>query len=154
MRYRHLIFFLSLFLLPRVQAEGENALLVWTRDGSVVGYELAVRPQVRLTDTDVVLDAGEVSVSYPLADYVRMSFGQWNFDSVEELPTKGLFRIVGDKLFVSGLKPSEAISVYTVDGMLLWLGKASSEGSATVPFDGHGVRVFRTESIYFKTNRR
>ena len=129
-------------------------MLVWTRDGETVGYDLGIRPLVKMAEKDIVLLAGKVTVSYPLSDYVRMAFGNWNFDSVEEMEApKALFTLDGDKLMVTGLKSGEAVGLYSVGGMLLWNGKADADGSLTIPLEGEGVLVIKVSDITFKLDR-
>lgn len=149
--------FLLLIVSMVVQSmcsETKNALLVWTRDGETVGYDLGMRPQVKMTADDILLTAGNVIVNYPLRDYVRMVFGNWNFDSIEEMTVpKALFSIEGDKMVASGLKPGECINVYSVGGILLWNGKASDDGILTIPMDGQGIHVVKVGDINFKINK-
>lgn len=145
---------LCLFIMLPASAEDKNALLVWTHDGGVVGYELSVRPTVKIVDQNVVLAAGDVKVSYPLGNYVRMSFGRWDFASVPELSaSKVLFRIEDDHVIVSGLAPGEVISLYSAGGVLLWNGQAGMDGGAVMPLRGEGVRVVKVGTINFKIDR-
>lgn len=145
---------MAMLLTLEVCAETNNALIVWTRDGGVVGYELGVRPKVTMTGTDIVLKAGEVVVSYPLSDYVRMAFGRWEFTGMDELEgPKALFRLVDDKLLASGLEPGVAIALYAADGLLVWNGVASEAGTAVIPIAEHAVCVVKVGDINFKVRR-
>lgn len=145
-----LFIIVPLFVLP-LCAEGKTALLVWTRDGEAVGYDLGERPLLKFAENDILLYAGDVTVSYPLCDYVRMAFGNWNFESVEEIVApKALFTLEGDHIVVTGLKPGETVSVYSAGGILQWNGKASDNGLVTIPLEGEGVKVINVSNINFK----
>ena len=63
--------FLSFIGASPLCAEGVNALLVWTKDGKSVGYELQHAPRATFSENTIDLFADGVTVSYPLEDYLR-----------------------------------------------------------------------------------
>lgn len=142
-------------LALQMSAEGKNALLVWTRDGSAVAYALSERPSVRLSGQEVTLIAGDTKIGYPLSDYVRMSFGRWDFTGVNEgLAPKAWFRIEEDRIIVCGLQPGEAVSLYSTGGLLLWNGQAGADGGAVIPLSGDGIYVVKVSNIHFKLDKK
>lgn len=147
--------FLSFIGASPLCAEGVNALLVWTKDGKSVGYELQHAPRATFSENTIDLFADGVTVSYPLEDYLRFTFGDYDFTDVKALKqTKAFFRLDGNLLHVSHAEAGENIRVYSADGKLLGQARCDVSGQATLPLNGEGIFIIKSNKVNFKISKR
>lgn len=118
--------------------ETVNGLIIEQKDGSSVGFLFADEPVMTYTETDIVLNGVDFSVSYPIVDVARMVFGDASafvsgIKSVDEKKVGVAYSAEG--VTVTGVAPGEMVAMFTVDGKTVCRAKADGDGMALLKGD-------------------
>lgn len=116
-------------------------------------FDLEARPIVSFTDSDVKLVCGDMTVLYPLDNYLKLTIEEVDVATdVKELSTEA-FKITGSVITAQG---NENLLLYSIDGICLLQGKANAEGVATLSISqlpaGTYIVVIGKQS--FKINKK
>lgn len=115
---------LSLLFAFNMLAKAENNLthlIVWAKDGTKVAYALKEKPKVTFTEADLVITTNGVEVNYSLASMARFTYENNPSSSITNLETdKPYFKLEGDMLLFYDLKANSTVSVYSLNGTLMF----------------------------------
>src|SRR5574344_2964530 len=113
------LFSTLLFLLTAsmaVSAQKVAALVITHADGTTTSYELFTKPRVTFVGDSVKIVSPTLSAEYPSADVLRFHY-QLPSTAVSDVSTDERLSSDGEYLIFGGDVKSDAIKLYTVNGM-------------------------------------
>lgn len=140
------------FSLSGWAEEQVSTLDVWTKNGEKITYYLSEHPVATYSDNDLVLKTDKLTVSYPLTELHKFTFGS-EATSVETTPlTDGQMQMQKGTLCLAGFHAGEKVSIYNIGGQNVMNATISSDGTATLFIESlaTGVYVVKAGSITHK----
>lgn len=133
---------LSGFCLLAMADEPKTQLVLWAKDGTQVAYALVEKPKITFTETDVVITANSVNVSYPLENMSRFTYEN-NTATVINLQTdESSFKLDGESLLFPTLKTNSTVSVYSPNGTLVFKKTVRQNGEYAFPLSNLNAGVY------------
>lgn len=152
---------LSLLLGFSIFAKAENNptnLVVWAKDGTKVAYALAEKPKVTFTETDLVITAKGVEVNYSLENMARFTYEEDNTTTaITNLQTgESPFKLNGESLLFPTLKANSTVSVYSLNGALVFKKTVSQNGEYAFSLSNlnAGVYIVNVNGLTYKIVKR
>lgn len=133
-----------------------NAVKLILADGTAQYFLMDEEPSVRFADNVVIISSKtkEVSVSLENGAIAQIVFADAPTRIEETRATETpVFRLNGDGLEASGLKPGSNLCLYNLQGMLLARTTVGAEGTAHVSVSGKGVFIVKTSVSSFKIKK-
>ena len=134
-------------------SSGVNSLKLHSKSGHDVVISLNERPRVTFVGNDIVVDTHMGSVSYPSDDIVRFTYESIEPSAINDARICGMFiSLSDDAASVVNLTPHESVSLYAVDGTLLYSATADNEGRVSLPLSGNANTIYllKTSSVTLK----
>ena len=147
---------LSLLLCFGMYAKAENNptnLVVWAKDGTKVAYALAEKPKVTFTETDLVITTNGVEVNYSLEKMARFTYEHGDLNAITNLQTDETpFKIDGESLLFPALKANSTVSVYALNGTLIFKKTVRQNGEYAFPLSNlnAGVYMVNADGLTYK----
>ncbi|MCC8118872.1 MAG: hypothetical protein LIP09_09045 [Bacteroidales bacterium] len=135
-------------------AEFINQLVIKCANGDSYYIALDETPKVFLTEDELTVMYSGQKIYLDATDTVDFTWG--NAAGIEDLKvnTKPTFYWDGDVLHVLNLQPEENVALYSIDGKVLYSGRADMEGTAEISLAGRtGVAIVKTQSQTIKFSR-
>lgn len=151
---------LSLLLGFSIFAKAENNptnLVVWAKDGTKVAYALAEKPKVTFTETDLVITAKGVEVNYSLENMARFTYESNDESAIINLQTdESPFKLTGESLLFPALKANSTVSVYSLNGTLVFKKTVRQNGEYAFPLSNlnAGVYMVNVNGLTYKIVKR
>lgn len=121
MKSKLIISFLLSFSLVAKAEDNPTSLVVWAKDGTKVAYALAEKPKVTFTETDLIITATGVEVSYALGNMARFTYESNDETSIVNLQSdESPFKLSGGSLMFPALKVNSTVSIFTPNGTLVF----------------------------------
>ena len=151
-----------LLLLGLTFALGANAqenykLVVWEKNGSVVGnFELNTTPQVTFTETEMIVTTtlGDVYYyNYDLPDMWKLTYELYEPTGLKDIMTENnAMTFDGNTIIFPALEPGSNIVVYAANGALVLNKTVSSAGEYAFPLSNlsQGVYVVNVNGKTYK----
>lgn len=137
---------LSLLLGFSIFAKAENNptnLVVWAKDGTKVAYALAEKPKVTFTETDLVITANGVEVNYTLENMARFTYEDNISTAITNLQTdESTFKLDGESLLFPTLKANSTVSVYSLNGVLVFKKTVHAAGEYSFPISNLSIGAY------------
>lgn len=151
----YLLFGFSMF----VKAENNPTnLVVWAKDGAKVAYALTEKPKVTFTETDLVIEVKGMEVCYPLNNMSLFTYEEDNITTaITNLKTgDSSFKFNGESLLFPELKANSYVSIYTLDGILVFNKLIPQDGEYAFPLSNlnAGVYLVKVEGLTYKIVKR
>ena len=136
------LFFLLLALFAATASWADSALFVHQKSGGVVEYAFSEKPVVTYSEGYLVISVPEASVSYPLSNLQKFTFGD-----VDEQVT----RIVAPV----NTAPQPTY-IYSLDGKLMRTLQPSEDGTTSASLEGlpSGTYVVKNGKTSYKVLKR
>lgn len=137
--------------------EPKNQLVVWAKDGTKVAYALAEKPKVTFTETDLIITAKGVEVSYSLENMLRFTYESNDESSIINLKNEeSPFKLTGESLLFPALKANSTVSLYSLNGTLVFYKTVKAAGEYSFPLSGlnAGGYVVTVNSLTYKIVKR
>ena len=136
---------LILFMLTLLAANvswADTALFVHQKSGGVLQIAFSEKPVVTYSDGNVVITATEASVTYPLSDLSKFTFGE-----VDENVT----RITAPENFAP-----QPTFIYNVSGVLVRTYEPNNDGTTSTSLEGlpAGTYVIKNGKTVYKMLKR
>lgn len=151
---------LSLLLGFSIFAKAENNptnLVVWAKDGTKVAYALAEKPKVTFTETDLVITSNDVEVNYNLENMARFTYEDSTSTAITNLRTdESSFKLNGESLLFPALKANSTVSVYSLNGALVFKKTIRQNGEYAFPLSNlnTGVYMINVNGLSYKIVKR
>lgn len=157
MKQKLLLVLLSCFCLSAMADEPKTLLVVWAKDGTQVAYALAEKPKVTFTETDLVITANGVEVNYTLENMARFTYEDNISTAITNLQTdESTFKLDGETLLFPALKANSIVSVYSLNGMLVFKKTIHQNGEYAFPLSNlnTGVYMVNVNGLTYKIVKR
>lgn len=151
---------LSLLLGFSMFAKAESNptnLVVWAKDGTKVAYALAKQPKVTFTETDLVITANGIEVNYTLENMARFTYEDNTSTAITNLQTnESTFKLDGESLLFPALKANSTVSVYSLNGTLVFKKTIRQNGEYSFPLSSlnTGVYLVSVNGLTYKIVKR
>lgn len=152
MKHNHFSHFLAAAMLcTSSQLWASETLIVSNANGETTTFLLSSHPDVSFSDQSVILHTDDQKVFYPIDQYLSFSYGKDETD-INDVKSDGEVFSFNGGVQARGLKPSEEIYIYNINGQIITQGKANDVGCAEILFDTNRVKVFlvKTATKTFK----
>ena len=129
-----LSFLLTHSCLFAMADENPTHFVVWSKDGNPVAYNLSENPKVTFTETDLIISAKGIEVTYAIDKMARFTY-----EDDEETPIKDLqndemiFKLKGEYLLFPALKANSSVSIYSAGGKLIFKKIVQTSGEYSFP---------------------
>lgn len=137
---------LSLTFCLSIIAKAEDNptnLVVWAKDGTKVAYALAEKPKVTFTETDLVITTKDVEVNYSLENMARFTYEVNDATAITNLQTdKTSVKLDGEFLLFPALKANSTVSLYSLNGKLVFNKTVRMTGKYSFPLSGLNAGVY------------
>lgn len=136
------LFFLFLSFMVVVASHAQTALIVHQKSGGTIEFAFSEKPVVTYSKDFLVISVAEASVSYPLSDMQKFTFGK-----------------VSDN-YTRITVPAEVVSlptyIYNLSGILMRTLQPSEDGSTPATLDGlpAGTYIIKNGKTTYKTTKR
>lgn len=146
--------FISMFVKAEELA---TYLVVWAKDGTKVAYALSEKPIVAFTETDLVITAKGVEVNYSLENMARFTYEENTPVDITNLQTdESSFKLNGESLLFPALKANSTVSVYSLNGSLVFKKTVRKDGEYSFPLSGlnNGVYLVTVNGLTYKIQKK
>ena len=157
MKAKLLALLLSFTCLSAMADEPKTQLVVWAKDGTKVAYALAEKPKVTFTETDLVITANGVEVNYNLENMARFTYEDNTSTGITNLQTdETSFKLNGESLLFPALKANSTVSVYSLNGTLVFKKTVRQNGEYAFPLSylTAGVYMVNVNGLTYKIVKR
>ena len=157
MKQKLLLVLLSCFCLSAMADEPKTQLVVWAKDGTQVAYALAEKPKVTFTETDLVITANGVEVNYTLENMACFTYEDNTSTAITNLQTdESSFKLNGESLLFPSLKANSTVSVYSLNGTLVFKKTVHQNGEYAFPLSNlnAGVYMVNVNGLTYKIVKR
>lgn len=152
-----LLLLLSCYYLVAMADDPKTQLVVWAKDGTQVAYALADKPKVTFTETELVITSNGVEVKYELEKMARFTYEDNNSTAITDLKTEeSSFKLDGESLLFPDLKANSTISVYSLNGTLVFKKTVRQDGEYAFPLSNlnAGVYMVNVNGLTYKIFKR
>ena len=119
------------------------SLVVWAKDGSKVAIALSKKPKVTFTETDLQITGKNIDVTYALDNMIRFTYEKIDISAIKDITTeKVAFRFVGESLLFPALKANSTVSVYSLNGTLVFKKTVLAAGEYSFPISNLNTGVY------------
>ena len=157
MKQKLLLVLLSCFSLSAMADEPKVQLVVWAKDGTRVAYALAEKPKITFTETDLVITDNGVEVNYTLESMARFTYEDNTSMAITNLQTdESTFKLDGESLLFPALKANSTVSVYYLNGTLVFKKTVRQNGEYAFPLSNleSGVYMVNVNGLTYKIVKR
>lgn len=157
MKTKLLIALLSCFSLIAKAEDYSKSLVIWAKDGTKVAYSLAEKPKITFTDTDLVITTNGIEVNYMLEKMARFTYESNNESAIINLQTEDTpFKLTGEALLFPALKANNTVSVYYLNGSLVFKKTVRQNGEYALPLSklSTGVYMVNVNGLTYKIVKR
>jgi len=137
--------------------EPRTHLVVWAKDGTKVAYALSEKPKVTFTETYLVISANEMEVNYILDEMARFTYESNDESAIINLQTDETpFKLTGESLLFPALKANSTVSVYSLNGALVFKKTVRQNGEYAFPLStlNVGVYMINVNGLTYKIVKR
>ena len=137
------VIFSLLTLFAATAAWADTALIVHQKSGGVVQYAFSEKPVVTYNEGYLVISASEASVSYPLSDMQKFTFGEAEEDQITRITAP------------VNVAPQPTY-IYSIDGKLMRTLKPSDDGTTSASLEGlpAGTYVVKNGKTTYKVLKK
>ena len=138
------IILLSFFCLTISAQDGKTHLVIISKDGSRVGYQLTHNPKITFTNTDLEIKTDLLEVNYPLANMARFEYEKENTPTtLRDISTdETICKFIGESLVFPHLDENSTVAIYTAVGQTILSKTILSAGEYAFPLSNLGVGVY------------
>ena len=148
------ILFLLLPLLSMMVMANEpiTQLVIWAKDGTKVAYALAEKPKLTFTESELVVKTDNIEVTYDLEQMLRFTYESGSVTGMTDLRTESTFSIQNEALVFPALSANSTVSVYSLNGSLVFKKTIRTAGEYAFPLSGlnTGVYLVNVNGITYK----
>lgn len=127
-------------------------LAVCTKDGSKVLYALEEKPKITFTDTELVITTKGVEIVYALSDMNLLIYENGETTGITNLYDDASFKLDGNAIVFSKLKAKDIVSLYSINGTLVFKKMVSQDGEYAVSLNDieTGVYIIKVNGLTYK----
>ena len=124
--------------------DSEISLVVWAKDGSKVAFALSKKPKITFSEADLQITGQDIDVSYALDNMVRFTYEIVNDETaIKDIQTEKVnFKLTGESLLFPELKANSTVSIYSLNGTLVFSKIIRVAGEYSFPLSDLNVGVY------------
>lgn len=139
------------------EPQGENTLVVLTKDGVQTTYLLSEKPEVRFIGRDLRVVSTKADVTYKISDILRFTYIKRNasgIDNVIDDPAEVEWQ--DGTLVISKLKANATVVIYSPDGKMVRRLQARHTGTYRLSLSElpKGVYIVKADNVSYKIMKR
>lgn len=130
----------------------DTTLFVWSKTGEKVGYVLSERPKITFNKTALTVISDGVEISYPIDNFRCITYEKNDVTSIKETGIGELYSLKNNSLFFHNLKANDLISIFSIDGVLLYSKSVQHNGEFTISLSDFNTKAFivKMNNLTFK----
>lgn len=153
MKKRFFSIVLSILCFSSTDANAQQQLVVWQKNGQKVHFDLTEEPHTNFENGKLVITTSSMRTEYKLGSIIRYTY-EGASTNISSSKHEGVsFAHKGDNISIRGLKNKENVYLYSPNGILLENSIANDEYSAHFSLANRpqGVYIvkFRDQSLKF-----
>lgn len=151
------IILIALNCALRADAERIVNLVVWTNDGAKVAYALSEKPKVTFTEDYLVISAYDVEVKYEIEKMSRITYEPVDMSEITDIESNDKsLKIDRNSLIFPDMKANSVVSVYALDGTLVFVKAVDCDGEYAFPLAklSAGVYLVNVNGVTYKIEKR
>jgi hypothetical protein len=122
-----------------------------------VAYALVEKPKVTFTETDLTITANGIEVNYPIENMKRFTYETNENTAIRNLETDEMsFKLDGELLLFPALSANSTVSLYTLNGILVFSKTVQKAGEYSFPLSSMkvGVYMVNVNGLTYKVMKR
>ena len=137
------VIFCLLTLFAATASWAETALIVHQKSGGTVQYAFREKPVVTYSDGYLIISASEASVSYPLSNMQKFTFGDVEEDQITRITAP------------ADVAPQPTF-IYSIDGKLMRTLQPSEDGTTSASVEGlpTGTYIIKNGKTTYKVVKK
>lgn len=149
-----------LLILPiaKIQAQGKPSMTIWMKDGSSEIFLLEEKPNVQYWDGVVIVSTTNIEKSYLYNDVKKFTYSNITTSDIEKIIKDDGLGIIqdGDDVCIKGIAKNTIVSVYSIDGSLLYQTNSKEGNSVVIKFNDYpsGVYILKAGTKSLKYLKR
>lgn len=155
MRKRFLLLFLLMGVVSAKAVEAKQ-IVIQAKDGTEVSYLLRSQPKISFSENEISVSSNEVQVTYSVPQTAKFYYETIDIELEEgllDLQTEKLtYRYDGNAIIFSSLKEGSRISMYAINGTLIYSKDNIPNGEYMLSIDNlsTGAYLFNVNEITCK----
>ncbi len=132
--------------------ENVPTLDIWTKNGERITYYLSEHPVATYSGSDLVLKTDELTVSYPLTELHKFTFGSEATSIETTILPDGRMQLQQGMLCLTRFRAGEMVSIYSIGGQNVMNATIGPDGTATLFIQSlaTGIYVVKAGSVTHK----
>lgn len=154
------VILISLYLLFVFSIKANDTienLVVWSKDGTKVEYALVEQPKITFTEANLVITSKGVEVNYELENIVRFTYENSTTTVISNIETdEARVDNNGEYILFSSLKENSIMSIYTLNGTLVFSTTICDNDEYAFPLSqlSVGVYLVNVNGLTYKIAKR
>lgn len=135
----------------------KTKFVIWAKDGSKVAYALVEKPKVTFTETDMIVTANGIVVTYALENMARFTYEKATPTDMFNLETSEFpFKLEDESLLFPNLHENSTVTVHLLNGTLVFTKNVPKTGEYVFPLSNlnAGVYLVSVNGITYKIVKR
>lgn len=148
--------FLSVSAVLTMAKEPITRLVIWSKDGTKVVYALAEKPKMTFVENELVVKTNNIEVNYNLDNMSRFTYDSGDITGITNLKTERPFSIQGEALIFPTLSANSTISIYSLNGSIVFKKKVRNIGEYAFPLSSiaAGIYMVNVNGLTYKIVKR
>lgn len=150
--YLKIILFFAIMLINATSVFADTTLFIWSKTGEKVGYVLSERPKITFNKTALTVISDGVEISYPIDNFRCITYEKNDVTSIKETGIGELYSLKNNSLFFYKLRANDLISIFSIDGVLLYSKSVQRNGEFTISLSDFNTKAFivKMNNLTFK----
>lgn len=143
-------------LINATSVFADTTLFIWSKTGEKVGYVLSERPKITFNKTALTVISDGVEISYPIDNFRCITYEKNDVTSIKETGIGELYSLKNNSLFFHNLRANDLISIFSIDGVLLYSKSVQRNGEFTISLSDFNTKAFivKMNNLTFKIVRK
>lgn len=139
-------------LINATSVFADTTLFIWSKTGEKVGYVLSERPKITFNKTALTVISDGVEISYPIDNFRCITYEKNDVTSIKETGIGELYSLKNNSLFFHNLRANDLISIFSIDGVLLYSKSVQRNGEFTISLSDFNTKAFivKMNNLTFK----
>jgi len=158
MNKKFLLLIMAFFSLSVVAETVPTELVVSSKDGTKVSYNLGESPKISFAGDNLVITANDIEVSYELKQMALVTYENTDATNIVNVNGEKMesFNLNGESLLFPAKDTDVAVKIYTVDGQLTISRNVSKGETLSIPLNdlSRGIYLVYVNGITYKIMKR
>lgn len=131
-------------------------LVIWAKDGTKVAYALAEKPKLTFTESELVVKAESIEVTYDLEKISCFIYESGGMTGITDLETESIFNFQNEALVFPALSANSTVSVCSLNGIFVFKKTVRVAGEYAFPLSNlnAGVYLVNVNGVTYKIMKK